>query len=71
MKTALPSAEDTARARHELSTLLLAATEEMTPIFDAADGMRADMENRGWSPTAAEAVALVWLQGMMAKMTRE
>ena len=58
MKTALPSAEHLARERNELTTLLLAASEQMTPIFDAADGMRADMEKRGWSPTAAEAVAL-------------
>lgn len=66
----MPSAEELARARHELSSLLLAAAEQMTPIFDAADGMRADMEKRGWSPTAAETVALTWLQSMVVKVIR-
>ena len=47
--------------RHELSNGLLLMAEQMAPIFDAADGMRADLEKRGWSPTAAEQVALAWL----------
>ncbi|GGZ72970.1 hypothetical protein ACFOOM_01185 [Streptomyces echinoruber] len=56
-----PSSSDMDRARHEISNALLAMTDLITPIFDKADGMRADLERRGWSPTAAEQVALVWL----------
>lgn len=49
----------------ELSLALIAGLEATTPIFDAADGMRSDLERRGWSPTAAEAVVLQWVQIMM------
>jgi hypothetical protein len=56
------------RARHELGTAMLAITEQMSPILDAADGMRADLERRGWSPTAAETVALQWLVGAVAQV---
>lgn len=52
----------------DLAAALLKGLSEMAPIFDAADGMRADLERRGWSPTAAEVVALEWLQGCI-KMT--
>lgn len=60
-----PDVEELARMREELSNQLLAATEQMAPLFDAADGMKADMEKRGWSPTAAEQVALTWLVSSM------
>lgn len=46
-----------------LSELLLTAIESMTPIFEAAEGLKAQLEKRGWSPTAAEEVALTWLVG--------
>jgi hypothetical protein len=61
--TDLPSPDDLARQRHELANAMLTMTEQLTPIFDTADGMRADLEKRGWSPTAAEKVALSWLLG--------
>ena len=60
-----PSPEELARARHELTNGLLAMNEQLTPVFDTADGMRADLEKRGWSPTAAEQVALAWLLAAM------
>ncbi|MGJ5895131.1 hypothetical protein ACSCBZ_24725 [Streptomyces niveiscabiei] len=56
-----PSPEEMTRMRHDLANSLLALNEQMAPLFDSADGMRADLEKRGWSPTAAEQVALVWL----------
>jgi hypothetical protein len=62
----MPSVEDFDRMRHELANTLLAMQQQMGPVFDAADGIRADMEKRGWSPAAAESVALTWLQGMLA-----
>ncbi|WP_282203915.1 hypothetical protein [Kitasatospora fiedleri] len=40
---------------------LLQARENMTPFFDAADGMRRDLEARGWSPAMAEQVAAKFL----------
>lgn len=58
-------AEDLAR---ELATALMEGTVAMAPMFDVADGIRADMEKRGWSPTAAETVALQWLLGSISKM---
>lgn len=61
-----PTREEMTQARHELTTLLLTMSEQMAPIFDAADGMKADLEKRGWSPTAAEQVALSWLMGAMS-----
>ncbi len=53
-----------------LTEALMAAMSEMTPVLDAADGMRADLERRGWSPTAAESVAQQWLQGAIAHIWR-
>lgn len=61
--TPMPTSAELAEQRHELATAMLTMTEQLTPIFDTADGIRADMENRGWSPTACETVALTWLQG--------
>lgn len=54
--------------RHELSNALLIMAEQTAPVFDAADGMRADLEKRGWSPTAAEQVALTWLVSAMGSI---
>lgn len=56
-----PTAAELERMRNELSNALLLMSEQMAPIFDAAEGIKADMEKRGWSPTAAEQVALTWL----------
>ncbi len=60
------SADEAARNRNEMTNAMLTATETLAPIFDAADGMRVDMERRGWSPVAAEKVALQWLEKMLA-----
>lgn len=44
---------------------LIAAVEALSPLFDAAEGMKADLERRGWSPTTAEATAHQWLTLVM------
>jgi hypothetical protein len=44
---------------------LMETLEILKPVFEAAEGIKADMESRGWSPTAAEAVATEWLTGAM------
>lgn len=61
----MPSKAELERMRNELSSMLMMMSEQVAPIFDAAEGMRRDMEQRGWSPTAAEQVALAWLMGAM------
>lgn len=53
--------EEIDRTRNQLTSNLMAFSELMGPIFDHADGIRADLERRKWSPQAAEQVALVWL----------
>lgn len=60
-----PTPAELEAMRHQLSNALLMMSEQMTPIFDAADGVKTDMEKRGWSPTAAEQVALAWLMSAM------
>lgn len=57
----LPTPEELAQQRHDLANAMLVFTEQMTPVFDTADGMRRDLEKRGYSPTAAEQVAIAWL----------
>ncbi len=54
------------KAKHDLSVVLLDAVGLMQPIFDAADGMKRDLESRGWSPTVAEQCAGIWLMGAVA-----
>lgn len=38
----------------------------LEPIYDAADGMKSDLESRGWSPTVAEQCAGMWLASTLA-----
>jgi hypothetical protein len=40
--------------------------EGIEPMFETAKGIRVKMEADGWSPTAAEAAALTWLQGALS-----
>ncbi|MFB7671319.1 hypothetical protein ACFC26_07860 [Kitasatospora purpeofusca] len=49
----------------EVAEILLQIREQMAPLFDAADGMRRDLEARGWSPSVAEALAAQWLSRCM------
>lgn len=63
------NSEDLAKQRHDMSKMLLQMREQMGPIFDAADGMKADLEKRGWSPTASEQIALLWLSAAVAAAT--
>lgn len=50
-----------------LSRDIMAALDGLAPVFESAKGLRARLEADGWSPTAAEAVALEWLQGIIRK----
>ena len=44
---------------------MMDGVEAFTPVFDAAEGMKADLERRGWSPTMAETIAGQWLAQVM------
>lgn len=52
----------------EFMLALLDGIEALTPIFEAAEGMKADLERRGWSPTVAESVAHQWLLNVMQRI---
>lgn len=62
---------EAAKARAEMSTALMEVQDQFRPIIDAADGMRVDMERRGWSPTAAEQASLSWLLGAIAQVWKQ
>jgi uncharacterized protein involved in copper resistance len=57
--------EEAVNARQELANSMMEYSENIAPLFDAADGMKADLERRGWSPTMAEGLAATWLQGAL------
>lgn len=50
---------------------MVALAEQTAPLYDAADGVKADLQRRGWSPTAAEQVAMTWLQEALRMMFRQ
>jgi hypothetical protein len=50
----------------DITAAMLDMTGLMEPIYDTADGMKRDLEARGWSPTMAEQVAGSWLCAAMA-----
>lgn len=49
----------------EISSALHEVQEVYLQLVEAADGMKKMMEERGWSPTAAESAALKWLNTMV------
>ncbi|MGW2932937.1 ribbon-helix-helix domain-containing protein [Streptomyces sp. NPDC001156] len=44
---------------------LMEAREQFGLLLDAVDGVRADMEKRGWSSETAQGVAMVWFLSAM------
>jgi hypothetical protein len=53
-----PTPED---LKAEITVAMLDMAGILEPIYDAADGMKRDLEARGWSPTMAEQAAGSWL----------
>lgn len=47
---------------------LLEGVQALAPLFDAAEGMKADLERRGWSPTVAESTAHHWMLLVMTQI---
>lgn len=54
--------------RQQIALSMLDMTGVLVPIYDTADGMRRELESRGWSPTMAEQAAGTWLCGMLASI---
>jgi hypothetical protein len=54
--------------KQQLAVGMLDLTGMLEPIYDAADGMRRDLESRGWSPTMAEKAAGTWLCSALASI---
>jgi hypothetical protein len=50
---------------HAMATALLKIREMTAPILDAVDGYRAECTKRGYSPTAAEKMAMDFHQGLV------
>lgn len=45
--------------------LMLGLADQWQPFYEAAEGQKAELERRGWSPSAAEAVAEEMLRGFV------
>lgn len=54
--------------RRQLSTAMLDMAGILTPVYDAADGMRRELRRRGWSPMLAETAAGTWLCHTLASI---
>lgn len=57
-----------AEVKAQVTLAMLDMTGALEPVYDTADGMRRELESRGWSPTVAEQAAGVWLCGVLAAM---
>lgn len=53
---------------NDLTEAFVQLSETMKLAFDAADGLRADLAKRGYSETAQEQVALMFLEGVNQKI---
>ncbi|KUF18846.1 hypothetical protein [Streptomyces silvensis] len=57
-----------AELKAQITTAMLDMAGVLEPVYDAADGMRRDLESRGWSPTQAEQSAGAWLTATLATL---
>lgn len=51
-----------------IQAAMLDVTGMLEPVYDTADGMRRDLERRGWSPAMAEQCAGTWLASALASL---
>lgn len=61
--------DDFEAMRKELTLNLIQMKENMEPLYEAAEGTRADLVKRGWSGPTAEWIASEWLVMMMRKLS--
>jgi hypothetical protein len=50
----------------DLGPMIMEQIALMEPILEAAKGLRVKLEADGWSPTAAETIAMDWLRMVFA-----
>lgn len=62
-----PAPEDEPSGPHQMRLALIAILPELAPLYEFAEGQRAELERRGWSPTAAESAASVILTALLSK----
>ena len=53
-------------ANRAVAVAMADVMEGFGPVWDAADGVRADLVRRGWSQAIAESLAASWVQGAIA-----
>lgn len=56
-----PPPMDPEEVKNAVALAMLDVVGALEPVYDAADGMRRDLEARGWSPAMAEQAAGTWL----------
>ncbi|MER6485716.1 hypothetical protein ABT264_19435 [Streptomyces virginiae] len=54
--------------RRQISLGMLDMAGLLAPIYDTADGMKADLAKRGWSEALAEQIAGSWLAATLASI---
>lgn len=52
-------------ARQQIGQACMQARDLLGPVLESAEGVKADMISRGWTPPNAEAVAVAYVQGML------
>ena len=50
--------------RQQVAQACMQTRDLITPILESAEGVKADMVARGWSPANAETVAAAYVQSM-------
>lgn len=66
---AAPELDEGETAVDEMRQGLFDLREALAPVFDAADGMRADLRARGWSEANAEIITVTWTQRLVMNLT--
>ncbi|MET9480962.1 hypothetical protein [Streptomyces sp. NPDC006638] len=56
--------------REAFADALMDVTTLVQPLFDAAEGMKANLLSRGWSPDVAEYLAGQWLAAGLSRVGR-
>lgn len=51
--------------RQQIGRTCMQARDLLCPVLESAEGVKADMIGRGWTPVNAEAVAVAYVQGML------
>jgi hypothetical protein len=54
--------------KQQMAAALLEMSDLVKPVSEAVDGYKADLERRGYSPTAAEAMAMEFHRYLFAQM---